>query len=515
MSLITGQYVGNGRYRIIKCIGRGGMGEVYAVEDRKLQGKLRAVKVNRAHAAEGLYLAEEAAMLMRLNHPCLPQIVDYFPPGRDQAELLVIDYIDGVTLQVWKAELNEILEIGVQLCRALAYLHKQQPPIIHRDLKPGNVMVDHSGQVKLIDFGIARHFKAGAGKDTVLIGSPGFASPEQTGAGQSDPRTDIYGLGTLLYFLLSGGTAPTSFADSARQLPPAVPQVIRAMVARMLEKSPERRYPGVAEVEEALQGWLAQNGNNGKRANISPKLTCNNGKKTRRIAVASLSSGAGATTIALALARLIGIQQACAAFEHPLLPPEWYAALRLDESRAASEAADMRYAQCQEGAVKWHARLPWLETGGYKDQADKMEKFHFMYENCGAPVSLLDLSSSWLQPEALRYAMEADDLILVTDPYLSKWTPARLREGKGLQAGRLALEHKRTWWLLNKDMAFRGRKEWLAMLPGEPAASLPQFAPEDMIHQVWHGRGIGSDKSSLASTKRALWPLIEQLFAGS
>ena len=211
----SGTLIG-GRYRIHGLIGRGGMGEVYAAEDLRLQGKIRALKANRSSVGTGLRSAEEAGLLMRLNHPHLPLIVDYFPPsGSETVELVVMDYIDGITLQAYMEQHGgivptpRVIEIGMQLAEALRYLHGQQPAIIHRDLKPTNVMIDRSGFVRLIDFGIAREFKPGQVKDTVTLGTPGFAAPEQEGDRQSDARTDVFGLGALLHYLLAGSMSRT------------------------------------------------------------------------------------------------------------------------------------------------------------------------------------------------------------------------------------------------------------------------------------------------------------------
>src|ERR1700753_3581642 len=99
---------------------------------------------------------------------------------------------------------DEIVNIGLQLCDVLDYLHSQSQPIIFRDLKPSNVMRTDQGVIYLIDFGIARYFKPGKLKDTIPFGSPGYAAPEQYGKGQTTAQADIYSLGALLYYMLSG-----------------------------------------------------------------------------------------------------------------------------------------------------------------------------------------------------------------------------------------------------------------------------------------------------------------------
>src|SRR5947199_3936032 len=144
-----------------------------------------------------------------MDHPHLPLVYEHFQtPGHCY---LVMDFIAGETLEQYQSQapnrrllLSEVLEIGIQLCRVLDYLHSQHPPIIFRDLKPANIMRTPTGQLYLIDFGIARYFKPGQAKDTVALGSLGYAAPEQYGTAQTTPRADIYSLGAVLHQLLTG-----------------------------------------------------------------------------------------------------------------------------------------------------------------------------------------------------------------------------------------------------------------------------------------------------------------------
>ena len=144
----------------------------------------------------------EAMLLAHLQHPHLPRIYDHFSDlGR---WYLVMDYIEGETLEDYLQKVprdprtgtrhldaEEVLAIGIQLCAVLDYLHTRRPPIIFRDLKPANVMRTHNNHLYLIDFGIARHFKSGQTKDTIPLGSPGYAAPEQYGKRQTTSRADI------------------------------------------------------------------------------------------------------------------------------------------------------------------------------------------------------------------------------------------------------------------------------------------------------------------------------------
>jgi serine/threonine protein kinase len=140
---------------------------------------------------------QEALLLASLTHPNLPRIYDHFE--EQQRWYIVMDYIEGQTLETMqettprgKLELSLVLRIANQLCTVLNYLHTRQQPIIFRDLKPANIMITKDEHMYLIDFGIARLFKVGQAKDTVALGTPGYAAPEQFGRAQSTAQTDIY-----------------------------------------------------------------------------------------------------------------------------------------------------------------------------------------------------------------------------------------------------------------------------------------------------------------------------------
>src|SRR5205085_8917122 len=144
----------------------------------------------------------------------------------------------------------------MQLCDVLSYLHLQTPPVIFRDLKPTNVMIREDGRLFLIDFGIARFFKEGKLQDTVLLGSPGYAPPEQHGSGQTSPRSDIYALGATMHCCLTGRdpfNAPDRFVfPPIRQYNPLVPTDLDQLVQRMLALSERQRPASAQEVRQAL-----------------------------------------------------------------------------------------------------------------------------------------------------------------------------------------------------------------------------------------------------------------------
>jgi serine/threonine protein kinase len=166
-SLLKGQYL------ILSKVGQGGMGAVYKASDTQLNGRLVAVKEMSQKGLDPQELAEaaktfkrEAYLLAGLpHHPNLPSIYAHFAEGGRW--YLVMDFIPGETLEEYVAKaggklpVEEVLDLGIQLAMVLSYLHSHQPPIIFRDLKPANVMRTPDGHLYLIDFGIARHFKAG------------------------------------------------------------------------------------------------------------------------------------------------------------------------------------------------------------------------------------------------------------------------------------------------------------------------------------------------------------------
>jgi serine/threonine protein kinase len=235
------------------------MGSVYLAQDTRLprQWALKEMTdqftdpAERAEA-ESAFLAE-AAILAGLNHPNLPRVVDFF---QDQGRnFLVMDFVAGTTLekrlQQGPLGVQEALQLGVQIAQVLDYLHSQSHPVIFRDLKPANIILTPEGRPTLVDFGIARLFRQGAGSDTRALGTPGYAAPEQYGRGQSDHRTDIYALGATLHHCLSGRD-PAESPFSFQPLTGAVPADLDRVVTRALQLKPEDRFASAADMAQAL-----------------------------------------------------------------------------------------------------------------------------------------------------------------------------------------------------------------------------------------------------------------------
>jgi serine/threonine-protein kinase len=272
------------RYLVIRKLGQGGMGAVYLVSDQRLAGKQYALKemsdqaiadpAERQAALDAFQ--QEAALLAALNHANLPQVTDYFTEGGNQ--YLVMEYVQGQTLEkkleLALAPLSEptVRRYAEQLCDVLVYLHGQRPPIIFRDLKPANIMVlPGDKQIKLIDFGIARHFKPGKSKDTQAMGTPGYAAPEQYGKGQSDARTDIYAFGATLHHAITGrdpSAEPFKFPP-VRSYNAISSASFEQIVGRAVMLDPGDRWQSARELQNALFG---QAGGASSLASAAPTL---------------------------------------------------------------------------------------------------------------------------------------------------------------------------------------------------------------------------------------------------
>lgn len=265
---------------ILRTIGQGGMGAVYQAQDTK-HHTICAIKEmslsmvpppERAQAVKNFLT--EAKMLSALKHPNLPGVTGYFTVG--PRHFLVMEYIEGLTLDEYLARNNapfpeaRVLSWAQQLCDVLTYLHSQHPPIIFRDIKPGNIMLMRDNRVKLIDFGIARFFRHSSSQDTQLLGTPGYAPPEQYGKAQTDERSDVYSLAMTLFQLLTNTLSEKGFGlvDVHSTYPS-----ISLPVARALEKAtalaPKDRYQSVDALRRALftdNTFLFENGEQAETA---------------------------------------------------------------------------------------------------------------------------------------------------------------------------------------------------------------------------------------------------------
>lgn len=256
------------RYTLLRIMGQGGMGTVYLAKDERLGGRYVAIKeLSVSHILpserEARFQAfrQEAMMLAQLRHPGIATISDFF--FETGSAYLVMEYVPGLTLRQLLRQhpgqqltLAQALNFTYQLCQVLAYLHQQHPPLIFRDLKPENVIVQPDGQLKLIDFGISRLFKLGQKRDTVPMGTPGYASPEHYGQEQTGPRSDIYSLGIMLHEMLTGHdpTHRTPFTPLAwSSLPPNEHLLtLKAVILKATQLDAGLRYGSILEMQADL-----------------------------------------------------------------------------------------------------------------------------------------------------------------------------------------------------------------------------------------------------------------------
>lgn len=257
-------------YRIINLVGRGGMGVVYRAQ-RLADGTVWALKEMRppddiqpAELEENRRMfMQEGELLGRLSHPNLPVVADIFE--YQNRPVLVMEFVPGQTLEDRVHDANaplleqDVVRYGIQVAQVLHYLHSQQPAIIYRDLKPSNIMVTPDGVLKLIDFGVARTYKERKSKDTVAMGSAGYAPPEQYGKGQTDARSDVYALGATLLHLLTGLPPiplQTPTPGSINKLNPSVDSKTEQVLIKAMDLDAGARYTSAADMEQALRGCL-------------------------------------------------------------------------------------------------------------------------------------------------------------------------------------------------------------------------------------------------------------------
>lgn len=260
-----------GHYEVLGVVGRGGMGVVYRA--RRDDGSIWALKEQRpaeplkpAEVAESRQLFQaEAERVLSLNHPNVVAGEDFFT-WQDR-QYFVMELVNGETLEKRLREANapafeqDALRWTVQMARVLQYLHQLQPPIIYRDLKPANVILTPDSTIKFIDFGVARTHKMGKAKDTVAIGTFGYAPPEQYGKGQTDARSDVYTLGATLFHLLTNLPPRPLYTPKVGEiqgLNPSVQPQTEQIVIRAMQQDRDARYASAAEMERDLQASLGQ-----------------------------------------------------------------------------------------------------------------------------------------------------------------------------------------------------------------------------------------------------------------
>ncbi len=256
------------RYDLLDKLGSGGMGIVYKARDRET-GEIIALKVLKSTLTDDPTLMErfrnELRLARRITHHNVCRIYDF--NRVDDSAFISMEFVDGSSLRELlnpgKLEVPKVLDIARQICAGLGEAHSQG--IIHRDLKPENVMLDRFGDVKLMDFGIARSLDTRSTATGSFLGTPAYMAPEQAEGKPADRRSDIYSLGLVLYEMCTGqaafsGDTPLAVAlkqiretpPSPRNLQPGLPAQVEYIILKCLCKDPAKRFQGVEEVEAAL-----------------------------------------------------------------------------------------------------------------------------------------------------------------------------------------------------------------------------------------------------------------------
>jgi len=273
---VTGEIRRIGRYDLIEKIGRGGMGVVYRAKDSTI-GRPVAVKMLISdidiseEARERFY--REARSAGQLAHRNIITIYDF---GEDQGRAyIVMELLNGESLAglvarrasraIGELDIEQQIEIMARTCEGLAFAHARG--IVHRDIKPANLFVTHDGQIKILDFGVARIASSKLTRSGFIVGTPDYMSPEQVMGKPVDQRSDVFSVGTVFYELLTGRRP-----FGSRKLPEILnnvvlaspqpltdveaPAALAAIVTKALEKDPAQRYQRMVDMLVALTGFL-------------------------------------------------------------------------------------------------------------------------------------------------------------------------------------------------------------------------------------------------------------------
>ena len=235
------------QYEMMECLALNENGETFLVKN-KLSGEYCVAKCYSKDQTE--YQPPESDLLKNFHHKGLPAFINNYE--NDELFIVIRSYIPGVPLNefvsCFKPNNELLLSIGKQVCDILTYLHQQNPVIIHRDIKPQNIIIDRQGKITLIDFGISRVFNDKSRMDTTFLGTREFAAPEQYGFAQTDHRSDIFSLGVLLAWLLTG----ESNLEKAKELLPD--NRFKKIILKCTAFDPKARFQSAMQVKAALSG---------------------------------------------------------------------------------------------------------------------------------------------------------------------------------------------------------------------------------------------------------------------
>lgn len=272
--MLTPETVLQGRYRIVRQLGQGGMGAVYEAIDQRLDTTVALKETLFADERLRKQFEREARLLARLHHPALPRVSDHFSEGDGQ--FLVMQFIPGDDLSEMMNRkrgpfpANQVLTWADQLLDALDYLHTQDPQIVHRDIKPQNLKLTSRGQIILLDFGLAKGQAGELSRVTTAASifgyTPNYAPLEQIQGLGTDSRSDLYSLAATLYHLMTGVKPPDALTRAAALVNGQPDPLLKAseanseispdideVLAKAMAQNREQRYTTAADMRRALQ----------------------------------------------------------------------------------------------------------------------------------------------------------------------------------------------------------------------------------------------------------------------
>ncbi len=523
------------RYRIVGLLGRGGMGEVYRADDLRLDQPVALKFLPHGMASDEERLARfyrEVRLARQVSHPAVCRVYDV--AEADGHLFLSMEMVDGENLaslmrRIGRLPADKALDIARQLCGGLAAAHEKG--VLHRDLKPANVMLDGQGKVRITDFGLAVLAESLSGED-VRSGTPSYMSPEQLQGREVTVRSDIYGLGLLLYELFTGHRAfpGRTVADARRREAPPIepsalvpgldPAVERAIFA-CLERDPRRRPASALVVSALLTGSDPLEAAIAAGETPSPDLVAAAGESSE-----GLRPAAAWSLLAFVLAGIVAMPFVARSFQLlPLLPIEKSPAVLEDRAREFLHAVGLPNAPADDawglgvdwgfiGYVRekdpsvgrwqalergtppvlqfWYRQSPrpivsWLPGGMVywsKPGADVSDMAGVTYDMSGRLVRFYaippqlesDPPASVAAPDWSRLFTEARLDPAAFHPVTPKWTPLFHSDARAAWEGTCA---ERTDLIVRVEAAaYRGRPVWFEVMT-------PWTKPERMESYAW------------------------------
>jgi serine/threonine-protein kinase len=384
------------------------------------------------------------------------------------------------------------------------------------------VIVDEQDQVRLIDFGIAKPFRSDRRADTVQLGTIGFAAPEQFQSARTDRRTDLFTLGAVMYYLLSGGSyyfaARMPITAFRNDLPPS----LVGLVDRLLRTDPNERVQTAEEVVDVLaaleyEASVVVGDRDDTLADSNPAVRLAQSQITPMlIIVGSLYPGAGATMVGTSLARALHRRKLPHAYvEYPNNPPDLYRLLygekraprhyRFCDEVILCETGLPAYRRWTEGATEW---VPASPEG--LPRPWELKDSRRLLRLVDAPLALVDISDAWRDEAVNALCRQADAILVVTDSNPSKmYRPqvARIIETLvELRNGEIPLH-----LVTNRDLPLKGRNQWLSSLFISPTCCFPELDASRVVQCQWQGKLCADEREFLDMIDGSLDPLLRSL----